>query len=274
MPDATAVYLPQPPTPASYARSYDQRQTAEFLSHLLDPTTGCLEMRVFKAQFSKGGFVQPCDARFSQTLAGWYDSPDLLAVDAMRLKSVSAYVTINPVTPDLLARSYNRLIKSQHATSDNDIVCIRWLYIDIDPVRPADISSTDAELQAALSRRDSILSDDRDMRASALWGCSGNGAWILARLPDLPNTVASKRAVALALKDLSKRYSDDRVKIDVSTKNPSRVMCLPGTTKCKGTSIPNRPHRVVTFDGCGEQLQSNAYKLTIVGGSHNGAPAA
>ena len=75
----------------------------------------------------------------------------------------------------------------RHTTCDADIVCLRWLYLDIDPVRPPEISSTDSELDAAVSRRDAILGDHPELAASALWGRSGNGGWILVRLPDYPN---------------------------------------------------------------------------------------
>ena len=62
------------------------------------------------------------------------------------------YWTLNPVRPDLLARAANRLRRwARHTTRDNDIVSVRWFLIDMDPTRPSGVSSTDAELQAAVA---------------------------------------------------------------------------------------------------------------------------
>ena len=74
------------------------------------------------------------------------------------------YFTINPVNPDLLARANNRFVESRTATSDADIVCRRWLFIDLDPKRPSGISSSDAELDAARSMADEI---DQHLREHA-----------------------------------------------------------------------------------------------------------
>ena len=68
-------------------------------------------------------------------------------------KAPGVYVTLNPVNPDLLARANNRVEKYvNETTADVDILKRRWFPIDFDVVRPAGISSTDAEHEAALAR--------------------------------------------------------------------------------------------------------------------------
>ena len=65
------------------------------------------------------------------------------------------YVTLNPVNPALLARASNRLRtvgRNDALTSDADITKRRWLPIDLDPVRPSGISSTDQEHLLAVER--------------------------------------------------------------------------------------------------------------------------
>lgn len=246
---------PTPPTspgppqgPPAKPPSFDRDQTIAFLAELSDPPIGCVELRVFHAAFDKTGFVTT-GAQYSRTYAGWYDDLNNLAVDASRLKGVSGYVTVNPVSRDLLSRSDNRLAKARHTTTDADIVAIRWLYLDIDPIRPADISSTDAELAAAISRRDAILGDFPEMQASAIFGSSGNGAYILSRLDDLPNDADTHEFVARTLGRFADRYTDNVVKVDRTTKNPSRVALVAGTVKCKGSNRPERPWRMATIDG-------------------------
>lgn len=213
----------------------------------MDPVAGCCELRVFHAVYDSGGFVTTAQ-QYSRTLAGWYDDPDKLVADAARLRGVSGYVTVNPVNNSLLARADNTLIKAKHTTNDTDIVCLRWLFVDIDPVRPADISSTDEELAAALARRDLILDRHPEIERSAIWGCSGNGAFILVRLPDYPNDDEHRLIISKTLGVLSERYSDHVVKVDPTTKNPSRVMALIGTVKTKGSHRQDRPWRLACID--------------------------
>jgi hypothetical protein len=220
--------------------------THQFVATLMAPAIGCCELRIFHATYERG-FVIPA-AQYSKTFAGWYDDPSKLIVDAGRLRKISGYVTINPVSTALLARADNRLAKAKHTTNDSDVVALRWLYIDIDPIRPADISSTDNEMTQALQRRDAILADNPRLAISSLWGCSGNGAWILTRLPDYPNDTTHREMIAQTLKILAERHTDNVIRVDASTKNPSRVACLPGTIKCKGSFREDRPWRMVTWD--------------------------
>jgi hypothetical protein len=252
---AGAVATRHKARPAPAGHPFDQDALCRFLGHVLDPATGAIEFRVFDAEFTRNGFIQHSD--YSRTLAGWYSEPAALVADAARLRGVSGYVTLNPVDPRLLARSLNRLTRCEkgRGTSDADIVAIRWLFTDVDAVRPDGISSTDDELAAALAVRDRILADNPILRRSSLWGCSGNGGFILTRLLDYPNDAEHRALVGRGLAVLAARYSDAAVKVDVKTKNPSRVMPLCGTLKCKGSNTEDRPWRLATLDGAGEALQ-------------------
>ena len=89
------------------------------------------------------------------TVSGYFDnSPAFIqAAQQWSGKAPAVYCTLNPCTPALLARAANRLkdrVKS--TTSDKDIVRRVWFPLDFDPVRPADISSTEVEHDAALQR--------------------------------------------------------------------------------------------------------------------------
>lgn len=229
----------------------DQDHLFAFLDALTlgDFATGCVEMRVFNATFDRG-LIKPTDV-YQKTLAGWYSDPYNLEADARRLEGVSGYITVNPVTLDLLARADNKLAKAAkgEATNDTNILTLRWAYIDIDPIRPSGISSTEGEFESARTVQANLLARFPEIQASALWGCSGNGAWILVRLPDFPNTTESRERVVRFIRTLRALCSVPKVvDIDVKTINASRVMCLPGTRKCKGSNRPERPWRFVTFD--------------------------
>ena len=60
------------------------------------------------------------------------------------------YVSLNPTTPDLYARARDRIKTKQKAMAKNeDIIRIRNILIDCDPVRPPGIPSSNSELDAA-----------------------------------------------------------------------------------------------------------------------------
>lgn len=75
-------------------------------------------------------------------------------VDAVRRieSSSGIYFVPNPINPALLARAPNmaRIARDREpTTADKDIGRRHWLLIDVDPARPAGISSTDDEKGAA-----------------------------------------------------------------------------------------------------------------------------
>ena len=125
------------------------------------------------------------------THAGYFNFENAKAIEsAIRSvdgKAEGVYFVLNRVKPDLLARSSNRLkARPKNTTSDADIIEWRWLYIDADAIRPAGISATNAEHDAALKCTRNI----RDFLAERGWpepiqGDSGNGGHLLYRLPAL-----------------------------------------------------------------------------------------
>jgi hypothetical protein len=89
--------------------------------------------------------------------SGYFNDLDALAAAVEPLDAAGVqgtYITLNEVNPALLSRRANRikgrLSKKDATTADSDIIRRRWLPIDIDPVRPSGVSSTDEEHQAAL----------------------------------------------------------------------------------------------------------------------------
>lgn len=230
---------------------------------LIKPVDGCIEMRVVKARENfKTNHIEKATG-MKATFAGWFDNAASFVAEAAKVSGVSAYVVPNPAPRDLLSRSYNKLIQIEEgkATKDDDIISLRWMLVDIDAVRTySDLSSTEIELQNALDRREDIFSDFPEWRDSSLCGRSGNGAFILVHLPDYPNDETHRRYVVRMINHLHEKYSDDKAEVDIRTKNPARLMCLPGTMKCKSSNTPDRPWRMATLDS-----------LTIFGGQGEAA---
>jgi hypothetical protein len=158
----------------------------------------------------------------------------------------SIYATMNPVPASLLARANNTLKPyAENTTADADIVERRWLLIDVDPVRPAGISSNDTEHAAALKLVTTmygwLMSHGVPMDACVL-ADSGNGAHALVRIM-LKNDPEAKALVEKVLAALAAKFNTDTLKVDISVGNAARITKLYGTMVRKGEDTDERPHR-------------------------------
>jgi hypothetical protein len=180
------------------------------------------------------------------TASGYFDDISKAAAAAAKWsgRAPAVYVTLNPVNCALLARASNRLVeRAKSATSDSDILGRRWFLMDFDPVRPAGISSTDAEHDFAIKK----ASECRDYLSSIGWPSpveadSGNGAHLLFAI-NLPNDQAAASLLERCLKALAFQFSDNAIVVDCTTFNAARICKVYGTLSCKGDDTPDRPHR-------------------------------
>ena len=185
------------------------------------------------------------------THSGYFNDFDALVRSVEPLDADNSvhgiYVTLNEVNPALLSRRANRikmrLGKKDSTTSDADILRRRWLPIDIDPLRPSGVSSTDEEHTLALAKAEEVacwiagLGFPEPIKAD-----SGNGAHLLYRI-DLPNDDAATALVKACLATLDALFSDERVSVDTANFNAARIWKLYGTVSRKGDNTPERPHR-------------------------------
>ena len=199
-------------------------------------TDGPFEIRIIDAEI----------AGRSGIASGYFDSPEIAADAIAKIhKWAGCYFTVNSIINGLLARRHNRIAiagKRDSTTSDKDITRRCWLLIDADPVRPAGISSTDAEHDAALEK----IREIHDFLAQNGWpegiiADSGNGGHLTFAI-DLPADDGG--LVERFLKALADQFDDGAVKIDASVHNAARIWKLPGTMACKGDSMKDRPHRM------------------------------
>jgi P4 family phage/plasmid primase-like protien len=184
----------------------------------------------------------------NRTMSGYFNDSSALveAIRKMDGRGPGVYVTLNPVRPDLLARASNRVIPfAETTTSDADILERRWMLVDCDPVRPAGISSSRPELEAALDVAERVRDHLRGRRwPEPVFSLSGNGFHLLYRLPDLPNNDASTSLISRALRALSAKFSSSAVNIDETVFNSARVSKAYGTFARKGDHTPERPYRL------------------------------
>lgn len=203
-------------------------------------------LRAVEVLSEPGGVVELRAIKSGATAAGYFDNFDALGKEAAKLdeQGFTVYVTANPVNPALLSRAANRIKRPlKETTSDRDVLRRRWLLFDFDPVRPAGVSSTDEEKEAALRRAREVYSYLREQGwPEPVAGDSGNGAHLLYPV-DLPNGAESLALVKGVLEAVSFKFSDGAVSVDTTTSNAARIWKLYGTTARKGDSTRDRPHR-------------------------------
>lgn len=192
--------------------------------------------------------VRVPNAGRSGTISGYFNDPDAFTDAIMRLDSAQysgIYFTINKINKDLIARSANNLMHyAKNTTADKDVERRCWLPIDLDPDRPAGISSSKEEHEAAIQ----LAFDIRNGLMERGWAKdafviadSGNGAHVLVRI-DLPNDEESTNLVRRCLNVLSLQYGG-KIKVDGTMFNASRIIKVYGTVARKGSSTKERPHR-------------------------------
>lgn len=205
--------------------------------NLLHPPGAVFEVRVLNVRKPNGYTVS--------TMSGYYDNPAKAAKDAAKLSGQASgvYLTMNAIDPALLARCSNRMreIRKEPLTADKDVTRRRLVLIDCDCERPAGISATDGEVEAALAMAGRISSWLKaEGFPDPIRADSGNGAHLLLPI-DLPND--DEGLVLRFLVGLGAKFDTDAVKVDTSVHNPARITKLYGTLAKKGDSTKDRKHR-------------------------------
>ena len=204
-----------------------------------------VEVRIIGAYGKSGAWQDSAKG----TVSGYFDNFQSFyeAVSiAVKFQQSNIYFTLQIIDPRLIGRAYNKLKPTNQTTSDNNVIAYRWIPIDVDPKRPAGVSSSDSELKQAIEIRD-IIRDYLLMTnrfKHIITAVSGNGGHILIRIPkDIPNTPQNKDYIKSFLEDLSQRFSTDSVDIDTTVFNPARIWKLYGTKAMKGDEVPENQYR-------------------------------
>ena len=180
-------------------------------------------------------------------LSGYFKDAETLlrAFDTIDMRQRNIYVTLGKVKSECFARAQSeRFLKSPQTSSDGDIAGYRWLFVDLDPVRAAGISSSNEELAEAEQLARKVYAYLKDLGfTEPVKALSGNGCHLLYRI-QIANNEDGRGLVERCLKSLATTFDTSRVKIDTTNYNPSRICKLHGTLAQKGTSTADRPHRM------------------------------
>lgn len=211
-------------------------------------------------------------------ISGYFKDADTLlrAFNTIDLRARNVYITLGELKDECFSRAQSeRFLKSPQTSSDTEVERYRWLFVDLDPVRSAGISSSGEELATAeiLSKkvREYLKSLDFEEPVFAL---SGNGYHLLYRI-DVPNDSEGRLLVENCLKALSEMFDTPKIKIDTTNSNPSRICKLHGTMAQKGRSTKDRPHRMSRLLFIPEEIKVTPQQIlqTLAGEATASLPA-
>ena len=203
--------------------------------HTIKPEGGLFEVRIIGERGK------------SKICSGYFMDADMLisAFDKIDLRRSNVYIVLNTINDACYSRKQRDHFEATSVTTDDkDIETYDWLFIDMDPERAKEVSSTDEELQESVRLAGRVkkyleeIGFERPVEA-----LSGNGAHLLYYI-GLSNTEENRSLVQRCLMALDMMFSTDKVKIDTVNYNPSRICKLYGTAAQKGANSPERPHRI------------------------------
>ena len=197
-------------------------------------------------------------------ISGYFKDVETLikAFDTIDPRQTNIYLTINKVNEACYSREQRDCFRITDAsTHDHEVDMYEWLFIDLDPVRLAEVSSSDEELKAAISLSDKVYSYMKDLGFSEpVRALSGNGAHLLYRI-NLENNEENKNLVERCLIVLSSLFNNEKVKIDEVNHNQSRVCKLYGTLAQKGANTAVRPHRMSRISSIPSEIKVNSREM-------------
>ena len=184
-----------------------------------------------------------------RTLSGYFRDVDT-AVKALMsnnidLRGFNVYMSLNEIQPECYDRSQrDRITIPEVTTNDDVIMTYKWFFVDLDPVRLTDLSSTDEQIDKAKRVAKRILAHLKSIGfEDPVIAMSGNGIHLLYRIA-LANNIDNEHLIQKCLQALSLMFSDDDVKVDTANFNPARICKLYGTLAQKGSGTEERPHRM------------------------------
>lgn len=189
--------------------------------------------------------IRILDPETKRSYSGYFTDIETILREIKRYEHANLYFTLNVIDPACYSREQHDKISTRpkSTTSDHEILGRKWCLIDIDCEKPSDTNSTDEEKELAKEVVNSVYKFLRDEGFEKPVICdSANGFHLLYRQAML-NTPQNTETMKNFLKVLDIYFSTDKVKIDCSTFNPSRICKLYGVISRKGSDTKDRPQR-------------------------------
>jgi len=220
----------------------DEKKVRETLS-ILKPDGELFEVRIIGKRNGRKVLI-----------SGYFTDVDtcIKAFDTVDLRNVNVYITLNKLKDAVYSRNQrDKFIATDNTSSDSDIESYKWLFIDLDPVRPSGVSSSFTEFNKA----NDLAFEVANFMSSIgfmppVIAISGNGTHLLYKV-DFEATKDNAELVKSCLQVLADKFNTDSVKIDTANFNPARICKLHGTLAQKGANTEDRPHRMSMITDAG-----------------------
>jgi len=180
---------------------------------------------------------------------GFFDDEEAFVRECLRTNAAgNVYVGIQPRPRRLFELAPNVVRPLKTGAGRKDIEVVTATVIDLDPVRPKDTASTDAELALAMAAAEAASAwCEAEGLARPRLMMSGNGAQLWFALPPTRLEGERRERLPAGLKafeaSVRERVQSDEVHVD-SIHDVARIIKVIGTVSRKGDGLGERPHRV------------------------------
>ena len=178
-------------------------------------------------------------------ISGYFTNIETILKEINPYDNGNVYFTLNRINDACYSREQHdkMSVYTKATTNDNDIIGRDWVLIDIDCDKPSDTNSTDEEKELAKVVVNAIYKYLRDEGFSSPIVCDSANGFHLCYKVAMINNPENTEMIKNFLGVLDMFFSTDKVKVDTSTYNPSRVCKLYGTISRKGANTLERPQR-------------------------------
>lgn len=189
--------------------------------------------------------IRILDPNSKRSYSGYFTDIETILREIKPYEMCNLYFTLNIIEDACYSREQHDRISTRpkSTTSDLDIIARKWCLIDIDCKKPADTNSSDEEKELAKAVVNNVYKFLRDEGFEQPVICdSANGFHLLYKMA-MKSTPENTETMKNFLKVLGMYFSTEKVEIDTTTFNPSRVCKLYGVFSRKGANTKDRPQR-------------------------------
>lgn len=190
-----------------------------------------MEIRLIGRKSTFSGYFKDFDTLVAQM------SPYLDDKNAGYYGNLQAYFVLNEINPQLYGREQrDTFVKNaKSTTSDKDIIRRRFVFVDFDSVKAADISASNAELEFTHHKCIDVYNYLKSVGfPEPCVAISGNG-YRMTYACDIIPSEETDMLIKSFLEALSAQFSDEHVDIDTKVFNRSRIDKIIGTWAKKGS---------------------------------------
>lgn len=184
-----------------------------------------------------------------KTYSGYFTDIDTIISSIRPYERCGIYATLNSIDEACYSRAQkDKLIMNpKSTTNDANIVGRDIIMIDFDPKRVSDTNSSNEEKEYTKLIVNRVYKFLRDMGFnSPIVADSSNGYHCYYKIA-MKNSQDNTDLIKDFLNALNLMFGDDKVDIDCSTFNASRIAKLIGTSSAKGSDTTVRPRRESHF---------------------------